>query len=111
MKDILNDKIDFILSSIDGIAKASPKPFLLTRINAGLNSVVAETVWAQIAFFFKKPIVFGFTILLLLFINILVIKSIKNRSEIENIEKSATTQKYDFAINVSVLYDTENHEP
>ena len=29
----------------------------------------------------------------------------------ENITKTATTQKYDFAINVSVLYDTENHEP
>ena len=111
MKDILNDKIDFILSSIDGIAKASPKPFLLTRINACLNNPVDETVWGRIAFFLKKPIVFGFTILLLLFINILVIKSIKNRSEIENITKTATTQKYDFAINVSVLYDTENHEP
>ena len=111
MRDILNDKIDAALKSIDGLAKASPKPFLLTRINAALDNTAAETIWSRIAFFLKKPIVFGLTILLLIFINILVIKSIKNKSEIENFAKTATSQKYDFAINVSVLYDTENHEP
>ena len=111
MRDILNDKIDAALKSIDGLAKASPKPFLLTRINAGLNNAVAETVWSQIAFYLKKPLVAGFAILLLIFVNIIAIKSIKNRSETENIAKAATAQKYDFAINVSVLYDIENHEP
>ena len=111
MRDILDDKTNALLQSIEGIAKASPKPFLLTRINAALDNTAAETIWSRIAFFLKKPIVFGLTILLLIFINILVIKSIKNKSEIENFAKTATSQKYDFAINVSVLYDTENHEP
>ena len=111
MSDIFDDKIASTLKSIDGIAKASPQPFLLTRINARLNNAIAETVWYKIAFYLKKPLVSGFAILLLIFVNIIVIKSIKNSSEKENIAKSVTSQKYDFAINVSVLYDIENQEP
>ena len=111
MRDILNDKIDAALKSIDGLAKASPKPYLLTRINAALNNAVAETVWSQIAFYLKKPLVSGLAILLLLFVNFIVIKHINNNAEKESIVKSATSQKYDFAINVSVLYDLENQEP
>ena len=111
MSDIFNDKIDNTLKSIDGLVKASPQPFLLTRINSRLNNTVEETVWSQIAFYLKKPMVAGFAILLLFFVNIIVIKSIKNSSEKESIAKNVTSQKYDFAINVSVLYDIENQEP
>ncbi len=111
MSDIFDDKIDATLKSIDGLAKASPKPFLLTRINAGLNNTAKETVWSQIAFYLKKPVVCGLVILILLFVNFIVIKKINNKSEIENLAKSATSPKYDFAINVSVLYDIENQEP
>ena len=111
MSDKFEDKINAALKSIDGIAKASPQPFLLTRINAGLNNSVEETVWSRIAFYLKKPVVAGFAILLLVLVNMLVIKSINSNSEKENITKSVTSQKYDFAINVSVLYDIENQEP
>ena len=111
MRELLDDKIDFTLKSIDGITKASPKPFLLTRINAGLGSATAETIWSRTAFYLKKPLVSGLVILLLIFANIMVIKSMNNKSEMDNLAKSATSQKYDFAINVSVLYDIENQEP
>lgn len=111
MGDIFDDKIDSTLKSIDGIAKASPNPFLLTRINAVLNNAVEETVWSKIAFYLKKPLVSGFAILLLAFVNIIVIKSINNRNKKELVAKSLASQKYDFAIHVSVLYDIENLEP
>ena len=111
MSDILDDKINGALKSIDGIAKISPKPFLLTRIHAALKNVVEETPWSQIAFYLKKPMVSGFAILFLLFVNFLVIKKISNSGEKENLVKSATSQKYDFAINVSVLYDTYSKNP
>lgn len=111
MSDIFDNKIDAALNSLDGIAKASPQPFLLTRINARLNNGAYETVWSQIAFYLKKPLVSGAALLLLLFVNFIIIKNINDRGEIENMAKSATSQKYDFAINVSVLYDIENQEP
>ncbi len=111
MSDIFNDKIDTTLKSIDGITKASPKPFLLTRVNAALNNTATESVWSQIAFYLKKPLVAGFAIFILVLVNIIVIKSINGDTEADNIAKSVTSQKYDFAINVSVLYDIENPEP
>ena len=111
MSDIFDDKIDATLKSIDGLAKASPKPFLLTRINASINNLATESIWSQIAFYLKKPLISGFAILLVVFINIFVIKSINNKKEKENLAKSITSPKYDFAINVSVLYDIENQEP
>ena len=111
MSDIFDDKIDAALRSLDGMAKASPKPFLLTRLKAGINNIGKETVWSQIAFYLKKPVVCAVVILLLVFINFIVISKINHAGEIENLAKSATSQKYDFAINVSVLYDIENQEP
>lgn len=111
MRDIFDDKIDAALQSINVLAKASPQPYLLTRINARMNNATTETVWSQIAFYLKKPLVSGAAILLLLFLNFIVIKNINEHSEKENIAKNAASQKDDFAINVSVLYDVENLEP
>lgn len=109
----MTDKIDNILNSIDGIEKASPKPFLLTRINARINKAneAPTNIWYKIAFYLKKPSIAFAAILVLALINIFVIKSINHKSDLENIAKNTNTQKYDFAINVSVMYDVENQEP
>ena len=109
----MNDKIDDILKSIDGIEKATAKPFLLTRVNARIKiaNALPENIWYKIAFYLKKPAVAFAAIVLLILINISVIKSINQRSDLENMAKNKNSQKYDFAINVSVLYDIENQEP
>lgn len=109
----MNDKIDDILKSIDGIEKATAKPFLLTRVNARIKIAngLPENIWYKIAFYLKKPTVAFAAIVLLILINISVIKSINQRSDLENMAKNKNSQKYDFAINVSVLYDIENQEP
>ena len=90
---------------------SSPKPFLLTRINSALSNTTADTIWSKIAYYFKKPGIVAFAILLLVVINIFVIKSSHTNPEKENIAMRTGAQKYDFAINVSVLYDIENQEP
>lgn len=99
------------MESMDSMEKASPKPFLLTRINAALNKTDTVTIWTKIAFFLKKPMVAAVAILLVLTVNIMVINNRKKLLEREGITKSIAPQKYDFAINVSVMYDTENQEP
>ena len=109
----MNDKIEEILKSIDGIEKATVKPFLLTRVNARIKAANAlpENIWYRIAFYLKKPSVAFAAVLLLVLINIFVIKSNNQRRDLENTAKNKISQKYDFAINVSVLYDLENQEP
>lgn len=111
MSNEMNNSINRILESVDGIAKASPKPFLLTRINAGIKNVPTDTVWSQIAFYLKKPMVAAFAIVLVLLVNFIVISNRNKWMERDSITKSITPQKYDFAINVSVMYDIENQEP
>ena len=111
MSDKINNSIQRIMVSINGLEKASPKPFLLTRINAALQNASNENVWYKIAFYLKKPVVAAFAIMLVLVLNIVVITSRTNSLERETITKTIAPQKYDFAINVSVMYDTENQEP
>lgn len=111
MSDKMNDIINSTMASIDGIEKASPKPYLFTRINAALNNTATETIWTKIAFYLKKPLVAAVAILLVLTVNVLAINNRKKLLEREGITKSITPPKYDFAINVSVMYDTENQEP
>jgi len=50
-------------------------------------------------------------IMLVFLLNIIVIAKRNNSLERETVTKSLTPPKYDFAINVSVMYDTENQEP
>ena len=111
MSEKFENNIDAALSSLDGLVKAEPQPYLLTRINARMSRTSSDTIWAQIAFYLKKPLVAGVAILLLSFTNFIVIKNINAQSEKENIAKSALSHKEDFAISVSVLYDIENQEP
>jgi hypothetical protein len=111
MSDKINKSVQRTLESIDGMEKVAPKPFLLTRINAALNNGANETVWYKIAFYLKKPVVATTAIMLVFLLNIIVIAKRNNSLERETVTKSLTPPKYDFAINVSVMYDTENQEP
>ena len=69
----MNGKIDEILKSIDGIKKATPKPFLLTRVSARIKvaNALPENIWYKIAFYLKKPSVAFAAVILLVLINIL----------------------------------------
>ncbi|MFN0082932.1 MAG: hypothetical protein ACKVOM_10485 [Ferruginibacter sp.] len=109
--DKINSRIDITMQSIDGIEKAAPKPFLLTRINAALEDTANDTVWSKIAYYFKKPVIAAFAILLLVLINILVIRTSNATPDKDSVSLRTGPQKYDFAINVSVVYDIENQEP
>ncbi len=111
MSNNINTKINQAMLSIDGMEKASPKPFLLTRVNAALNNRGAETIWTKIAFYLKKPTVAAVAILLVFTVNIIAINNRNKLVERESLTKSISPQKYDFAINVSVMYDIENQEP
>ena len=72
-----NDKniqlqVDDALNSVDGIKKASPKPYLLTRINARLNRQ-AKTNWEKAAVFISRPAVMIAGVCLVLVVNIGVV--------------------------------------
>ena len=88
-----NDKniqlqVEEALNSVDGIQKASPKPYLLTRINARLNRQ-AKTNWEKAAVFISRPAVMIAGVCLVLAINISVVLLSTSTSNSTIAERSA----------------------
>lgn len=69
-------KIEAAFNSIDAIQRASPQPYLFTRINARLQSPV-KNFWEKTAIFISHPSVMiaGICLLLTINISVLVFKS------------------------------------
>lgn len=99
------------MESLDGMTPADPKPFLLTRLNAALQQGEDQGIWAVATAFLKRPAVAIVTILLLLILNIAVFSAGGFLQGKENITANSVSDKYDFSINVSGIYDSENQEP
>ena len=68
----IDRRIEETLNSFDNIQRASPKPFLLTRINAQLNNK-AKNIWEKTAFFISRPTVMLLGLSLVIAINLSVI--------------------------------------
>ena len=58
-RDDIEKRVEETLNSLDGIKRASPQPWLFTRIRARLSREEAEekTVWTAWASFLSKPAV------------------------------------------------------
>ena len=65
-------RIQQILNSADKLRRASPKPYLLTRINARLANP-AKNGWETMAAFISRPVVMAAGLCLLLTVNISVL--------------------------------------
>ncbi|MEO7046223.1 MAG: hypothetical protein ABI091_13015 [Ferruginibacter sp.] len=101
----LDNRINETLNSFDGAEKATPAPYLMTRINARMQKEGVPGFWANAFTIFSKP-VFAIAVLGLLILNMIVITQKQNTDT--GASQNTTTTKYDFAINVSSMYDVEN---
>lgn len=101
----LNNRINQAFSSLDGAERAAPAPYLLTRINARLQKETTPGFWSNAFAFFNKP-AFAILVLCLLILNLIVVS--QKQGTDNNITQNTATTKYDFAINVSSMYDVDN---
>ena len=83
----IDKQIEEALNSIDNIQRASPKPYLFTRINAGMNG---KNIWEKTAYFISRPSVMALGLSLVITINLSVIL-INNYSKNKLNEYSITT--------------------
>ena len=112
MTDKINHKVNAALESLDGIIPAEPQPFLLTRVNAFLRQrESAPNIWQRAAGYIKRPAVAACSVAVLLALNIFLFSTSNFSIAKESTAKRIATSKYDFAINVAGIYDTENQEP
>jgi hypothetical protein len=105
----LNKKIHEVMQSLEGVEKATPRPFFFTHLEARMQR--EKSRWETISSFLSKPVVAFACICLVIVINAAVIfssSSLKNSSDQQNTEL-ATADEYN---SVSApLYEFVNSTP
>ena len=88
-KEDINQKIDAAFNSLNNIQRASPKPYLLTRINARLDKEV-KSIWETMAIYISRPLVMVLGLCLIIIINVSVVLTNKS-SSISAAERSVSS--------------------
>lgn len=109
-KEQINKLVEEALNSADHIKRASPLPFLQTRINARINKS-NETIWEKAGWFIGRPSIAILGLALLIFVNGMAV--VLNKTDILSFsaEQSAQEPADDFAYSVTTIYYNENSEP
>ena len=107
-KQFINQKIEAAFSSIDDITSATPKPFLLTRINARLSQA-QDTVWEKAGWFIGRPAIAISGLIMIILINLSVIVFNRVDSLTTSTEQSVSTDELSYSL--VTIYDNETTEP
>ena len=108
----INRQIEAAFNSIGGIKRATPKPYLLTRINARLSNQV-KSFWDNAAIFMSRPAIVILGLCLILAINLAVIlqnKSSGNNTVAEH-TVNAVADEDEYSTTFVTIDNIENPEP
>jgi hypothetical protein len=110
-KDNLDKMVQETMSSLDAAGRATPAPFLLTRINAKMERTAQPSAWERAGIFLTRPAV-AFTILAsVLLMNVYIIGSAEV-SDNSIASQSLQSASDEFSMNTeSSLFDFENIQP
>ena len=109
-KENINKLIEEALGSVDAVTRATPKPYLLTRINAQMNKAT-ESAWEKAGWFIGRPAVAFVGLCLVVLINVAVIMLNKNADANTTAEQTVQTQADEFSYTVATIYDIDNTQP
>ena len=104
--EFLNKKIDDVMQSMDGITRATPRPFLFTRLEARMQS--EKNIWSKISSFAARPVVAFACVCFVLIINAMVIFTSGNATTQQGPELATADEYSQVSYN---LYDFENFKP
>ena len=108
----IEKKIGDAMSSLDGVGRATPQPFLLTRINARMNRDETPTVWERAGSFLTRPVYVIAGLCLLISINLLVVLlNPKAETETTTASEQPNSSSDDYVAANTTLYEIENTEP
>jgi hypothetical protein len=108
-EESIRKKIEEVLNSLDGINRAEPRPFLITRLEARMQS--EKNVWFRLSSFMARPVVAFACICFVLIINAMVIFMTHSPGNFSGQQGNelATTDEYSQVS--SNLYEFENTKP
>lgn len=102
--EYIDKLIDDAINSADDIKRAAPKPFLLTRIHARMESK-SSSAWEKAGWFISRPAVaFTGLCMILLFNAIVLFNKTGN-------DKPTASPVDDYSYTVATIYDFENTQP
>ncbi len=96
------------LHSIDGIEKASPRPFFFTRLEARMNR--EKNIWGKIASLVARPAIAFACICLIIMINAAVIFS-SSHTKKNNTQNNEIATLDEYTQVTDPFYDYENTKP
>lgn len=108
MKNV--QKINKVLASLEGLERAAPASYLQTRLNARLQEQNPPNLWIRTGAVLSRPLVATCVLLIFIIANIFVLSSLDQITPPAAVQTTSAS-KYDFAINISSIYDFENQEP
>ncbi|MEO6730362.1 MAG: hypothetical protein ABIN01_04040 [Ferruginibacter sp.] len=109
-KDQIHKLVEEAIDSIEHIQKASPKPFLLTRIDARLHRK-NFSLWEKASWLIARPSFAIPGLVILIMLNVMTVLSNENTSvHISTEQQSGLPATDDFAYTDPGIYDIENTE-
>ncbi len=99
------------LNSVEGAHRATPRPYLFTRLTARMERP-AQSVWESAGRFIARPAVLIAGLCLVIAVNAMVI--VFNNSTTSNSNTAVAEQQVtpdEFSTSIASLYDIENTEP
>ena len=107
-----NQKIEEILNSLQLSEKATPRPYLLTRVNAAIADRKSDNSFlGKIALLLQRPAFAISLVCVVLLVNAFFLFNAGQKST-GNYDTAiqASSRVQEFAINVNSLYDLENSD-
>jgi hypothetical protein len=99
----IKHRIEEIMSSLDHVQRAVPKPYFFTRVMAKTQS--GNTRWDRIALKISKPAFAVSLIIIFLLINSFILFTTTNRSSAVTSNESSQAIENDYGLSVSSIYD------
>ena len=109
-KENINKLIEEAIGSVDAVTRATPKPYLLTRINARMNKVT-ESVWEKAGWFIGRPAIAFTGLCMIVLLNVMVVMFNKKSDATTTAEQTVQTQADEFYYTVATIYDIDNTQP
>jgi phage-related minor tail protein len=110
-KERIEKMVDEALGSFDGAERATPKPFLLTRINARMDKS-RNGAWETAARFIARPVVVIAGLCMVIAVNALVVAYNNSTTTTTTVSEQLTASTDEFSTSsVATLYDIDNIEP
>ncbi len=108
----MNKKIEATLQSLDGMQRASASPYLLTRLQARLQTKEPDIFWVKAGRFLNRPVVAICAMFILILINFAII--VKSDVAVPDNKSITTATNYGndlLSTNILSNYDLESTQP